>query len=246
MTVRALSARYADGFVLGRHAHDWHQLLHASEGVMTVEAGTSTWVVPPHRAVWLPAGVEHRVTMRGQVAMKTLYFAHRARAPLRTTCVVNVPPLLRELVLHTSRLGKLDRDVPHEARLAGLLDDLLRQVEVAPLVLPMPREARARRAAEAMRTDPGASVSSIEVARRAGASLRTLERAFVDDTGLTFGAWRQRARLLSALGMLAAGTPVREVAPAIGYGSVSAFIVGFKRAFGTTPSRYFDEAAARK
>jgi AraC-like DNA-binding protein/quercetin dioxygenase-like cupin family protein len=236
--VRALASRYPAGFTLDRHAHRWAQLLYASEGVMLVETEAGTWAVPPQRAVWIPASVEHRIVMSGDVAMRTLYFSVRVQAPLGTTCVVNVSPLLRELVVHCARLGKLDLGVAHEERLARLVLDLLAEVATVPLDLPMPRDARALRLAHPLREDP-AQASLPLLARRAGASPRTLERLFLAETGLTLAKWRQQARLLRAVALLAAKKPVTEVALEVGYASPSAFIAMFRAALGTTPSRFF-------
>lgn len=236
--VRALAARYPAGFELERHSHPWSQLLYASEGVMVVETRFGTWAVPPQRAVWIPSGVEHRVVMNGDVAMRTLYFAEHLEAPLSETCVVNVSPLLRELLVHCARLGRLDLEKPHEARLAGLVFDLLAAVKTVPLDLPMPRDARALRLAKALRDAP-ADASLHALSRRAGASTRTLERIFIAETGLTLGRWRQQARLLRAVTLLASKTPVTDVAFEVGYASPSAFIAMFRAALGTTPSKLF-------
>src|SRR5262245_37357549 len=73
LLIRTLAIQYASGTVLEPHTHDWAQLVYASEGVMSVHTGDGTWVVPPHRGVWIPAGVEHSVAMAGEVAMRTLY-----------------------------------------------------------------------------------------------------------------------------------------------------------------------------
>jgi AraC-like DNA-binding protein len=236
--VRALASRYPDGFELGAHAHDWGQLLYAIEGVMLVESSAGTWVVPPHRAVWLPAGTEHRVTMRGSVAMRTVYLERRMRVPLDGACVVDVPPLLRELVAYVAGRGKLDVDKAHDARLCGLLVDLLAQVPTVPVELPMPRDARAERVARAVRANPAKDPLT-----RAGASRRTIERLFVAETGMTFGRWRQQARLVHALCLLAAGHSVTAVALEVGYSAPSAFVAMFKSALGTTPGRFFTATA---
>jgi AraC-like DNA-binding protein len=232
-SVRTLSTRYPDGFVLDAHSHEWSQLLHASQGVMVVDTEAGSWVVPPHRAIWLPSNASHRVTMRGEVAMQTAYFADEV--PLNRTCVVEVSPLLRELLKHCALLGKLDERIPHEARLAGLLIDLLSTVETMPLALPMPRDERALRVAHAIRNDP----SNEDVLSVAGASQRTIERIFVTETGMPLGRWRQQARLLSAMTKLAEGASVTEVALDVGYASPSAFIAMFKSTLGKTPSRFF-------
>jgi AraC-like DNA-binding protein len=234
--VRALSVRYSAGFVLAAHAHDWHQLLHASEGVMLVETERGAWVVPPHRAVWLPAHVEHRITMRGSVAMKTLYFAKDWKTPLETTCVIEVSPLLHELIIHCSTRGTLDIANAHDARLAGLLMDFLRDVGASPLALPMPRDERALRMARSIRAGDASTPK--------GASVRTIERLFLAETGMTLGRWRQQARLLEALARLAEGASVTEVALDVGYATPSAFITMFKSVLGTTPSRFFRVSSA--
>jgi AraC-like DNA-binding protein len=231
--VRALSVRYSAGYVLAAHAHDWHQLLHASEGVMLVETENGAWIVPPHRAVWLPAQTEHRITMRGSVAMKTLYFARDWETPLSGTCVIELSPLLRELVGHCSTRGTLDVANAHDERLAGLLIDLLRDTGAAPLALPMPRDERAVRVANAIRR------GDADEALPRGASTRTIERLFLAETGMTLGRWRQQARLLEALARLAEGASVTEVALDVGYATPSAFITMFKSVLGTTPNRYF-------
>jgi AraC-like DNA-binding protein len=240
--VRALGARYPDGFVLDFHAHSWGQLLHASAGVMVVDTAVGSWVVPPHRGVWLPAETEHRVAMRGEVAMHTVYFSERVTIGLARTCVVEVPPLLRELLVYCARRGKLDTRVAHDDRVAGLLVDLVTEVTAMPLALPMPRDPRALRVALAVREAPGDEASLQKLARRAGASPRTVERLFVLETGMPFGRWRQQARLLAAMTWLAEGLPVTRVALDVGYASPSAFIAMFKNTLGTTPSRFFQQA----
>jgi AraC-like DNA-binding protein len=242
--VRALAARYPNGYALQVHAHDWSQLLYASEGVMVVETAAGSWVVPPHRAVWLPAGASHAVTMRGGVWMRTVYFRRDSGIALERTAVVNVSPLLRELVVHCATLGRLRLTDPHEARLAGLLVDLVSAVESIPLALPMPRDPRAVRVAEAVRRDPASGATVGVLARKAAAGARTIERLFLGETGMTFGAWRKQARLHHALVLLAQGMPVTNVASEVGYASPSAFIATFKSALGTTPSRAFERDAA--
>jgi AraC-like DNA-binding protein len=147
---------------------------------------------------------------------------------------------MRELVLHAVRLGMLRQSIPSEARLARVVVDQLETLPTVPLQLPMPRDDRARRAAERLLLDPGEPID--EAARVAGASKRTLERLFRSETAMTLGRWRQRLRLIEALRLLAAGQPVTRVALDVGYDSPSAFITAFRRELGTTPGRYFESS----
>ena len=92
--------------MIAPHAHDWHQLIYASEGVMWVHTAQGEWVVPPNRAVWVPAGVEHGIEMTGTVFVQTIYLAAGLADELPDRCcAVNVSPLLRELILHIDCAG---------------------------------------------------------------------------------------------------------------------------------------------
>jgi AraC-like DNA-binding protein len=240
LLIRTLAVGYASGTVLEPHSHDWAQLVYASEGVMSVHTEEGSWVVPAHRAVWIPAGVQHSVAMSGRVSMRTLYIVPKlVRALPRRCCVIAVQPLLRELILHTTARGPLRGDVAAHRRLVDFLLDQLRELPAVPLELPMPRDERALRVAHRLREDPGERAPLHTLAREAGASRRTLERLFQLETGLSFGRWRQQARLLHAMRLLAGGASVTSTALDVGYESTSAFIAAFSEVLGTTPGRYY-------
>jgi AraC-like DNA-binding protein len=226
--VRGVALGYSDGFVLERHRHDWTQLVFASSGVMVVTTDDGSWVVPPQRAVLVPPYVDHEIAMRGEVSMRTLYF--REIAPPGVV-VIGVTPLLRELVIHCVARMALDHAVAADQRLIGLLLDLVAQAEPMPLGLPMPQDLRAFEVAQGLLRDPANP-------KYVGASVRTLERLFLAETGMTLGRWRQQARLHHALAALAAGHSVNEVAEQVGYASPSAFIAMFKAALGTSPAKF--------
>jgi len=174
--------------------------------------------------------------------MRTLYFAPILTESVPTDCcVLNISPLLRELILHIVSLGMLDRRVPEHARLIGVVLDQLRALDTVPLQLPMPRDRRASMVAKALESNPGDTSSLEQLARESGATKRTIERLFNSETGLTFGRWRQQLVLLHALKLLAAGESVTSVSLELGYESTSAFISMFKRALGSTPRRYYEE-----
>jgi len=120
----------------------------------------------------------------------------------------------------------------------GVLLDQLTGISDVPLQLPLPRDPRARRFAARLQERPEDAATVAALSRHAGASRRTIERLFAQETRMTVAEWRRRLRLLHAVRLLAEGEPVTSVSLAIGYASVSAFIAVFKAAFGTTPSRY--------
>jgi AraC-like DNA-binding protein len=238
--VRSLAVTYPDGAGETRHRHEWGQLVYGISGVIRVETDAGAWLAPPTRAVWLPPGVFHALHMKGQVALRTLYIspARSALFPVLVVSILEVVPLLRELIAHITAIGMLDPTRPQHDRMAGLLVDLLAQARAPDLFLPMPTDRRARAFAHLLQDDPGVRTPLAELARQAGASLRTLQRLFPRETGLSLDAWRQKARLIQAVAALSRGDPVAVVAHACGYDSQSAFITAFKRQFGVTPGRY--------
>lgn len=132
--ITTLSRDYPAGHVVPSHCHDRDQLVYASRGVMTVRTAHGAWVVPTHRAVWIPATIPHTITMSGTVAMRTLYLKPRsARSLPRGCCVVQVSGLLRELVLHACTLGSLDRTIRWQGHLVQVIVNQLEAIRVVPL-----------------------------------------------------------------------------------------------------------------
>lgn len=236
--IRSLACTYYGGCHIEPHTHPWGQLIYAAAGVMRVKAAGRLWLVPPARAVWAPAGLEHEIRARGDFAMRTLYIAPALAKSLPEVCVgIDVPPLLRELIVHIVGLGMLrEGDADHEA-LAQVAVSLLRSPQPLPSSLPWPRDPRAVAAAERLLAEPSEPTELAALARACGASARTLQRLFLDETGLGFSDWRQRLRLLHAATLLADGASVTEAGLEAGYASSSAFIAAFKRQLGRTPAR---------
>ena len=237
--VRALAAEYRDGVALAPHAHAWGQLIYSITGVMTVWTEHGTWVAPPQWAVWAPAGVAHAIRFTGAASLRTLYLRPGLARLGETSAVVPVTPLLRELVLRAVALQFLDERDRGQAAMAELIVAELRTQPTAALALPMPRSAELRRVAEYVAEASGELVGQAELARRFGMGMRTLERGFAAETGISLGRWRRQARFLRGLRSLGEGAAVKQAALEAGYESPSAFIAAFRAAFQTTPGQYF-------
>jgi AraC-like DNA-binding protein len=226
------------------HEIDWHshprfQLVYAARGVMTVDTPDATWVVPPQRAVWMPPSVPHRLTAKGVVQLRSLYIRADAAARMPAACeVLEVTPLLRELIVRATELP-LEYDVRGRAgRLMRLLLDELASLAPLPYQLPMPKTAPLAAICRRLLDTPDDAATLQEIARDDGLSSRTLARHFRRHTGMSFAEWRRRARLLRALGWIAEGRPIVEVALELGYESPSAFSAMFRRELGSPPSSF--------
>jgi AraC-like DNA-binding protein len=233
---------YPAGTTIDPHSHPSHQLVYGTCGVMRVRAGNTAWIVPPNRALWVPAGVEHEIRTTGYVRMRTLYSMTRlcSALPERDECtMLTVPPLLQALIVDLIDIQSGGSRPQREEHVVALIFDELQLMPARSLYVPWPSDQRLRRVCEAMQADPGSALTSGEWAARFGLSAKTLERDFGKNLGMTFGRWRQQLRLLAAVEQIGAGQPVTGVALDLGYRSPSSFSAMFRRTLGITPSQYF-------
>jgi AraC-like DNA-binding protein len=241
--VHLVARHYKKGVRLGTHMHREAQLVYAARGTMQVTTPKGRWLVPPDRAVWVPARSEHAIDVLADIDMRTLYFdlawlAREARsASLDAEFVVRVSRLLHETILALFD-GRHDAD--RTALLAKLAVLELHQAEDSATFVPLPHEPRCRRAADIVLGDPTGSHEIESLARAVGTSARTLSRLFASETQLSFKSWRQRARIAAAIEKLSteANVSVKQLAADLGYASVPAFSHAFRQVTGKTPTAF--------
>ena len=225
--------------VLAPHSHEWGQFTYAVHGVMRVEASNSSWIVPPQRAVWIPAGVVHSVTTLENTHLRPMrVYAGRAPFPGEQCKVLELSGLLRELLAALEQYDRLEQSPREQLLMEIILDEIPRCAEQGVRV-PLPSDKRLKALCDALMSDPGAEVTLAGWAAQVGASERTLSRLFERELGMGFGHWRQQARLAHAAPLIARGMPLSQVAAELGYASQSAFSAMFRKTFGCSPSSFF-------
>ncbi len=237
--VLAYGNDYPPSHEIAPHTHRRSQLLHATTGVMLVETADGAWVVPPERAIWIPAGTVHQVKTIGAVATRGLLVEAGAWPDMPDTCqVVAVPPLLdallREAVDMTPEYDPAGRD----GLLMALLMEETRRAPVLSFSLTFPKDKALAARCRAFLDAPSPHETTDEWCAALGLSRRSFTRMFRAETGMSFGEWRRQACLFAALPRLAAGEPVTGLALDLGYDSPAAFTSMFKRVLGAPPSRY--------
>jgi len=241
--VGVLMDDYPPGFFDPAHSHARAQLVYATSGVIILSTGTASYVAPPQRAIWVPAGVEHEVRCRGRVEIRTLYIATDVVPDLPTTCqVMEVSNLLRELILEAGKLPVEYQLAGREERVMSLILDEIRLAPRIPLCVPMPSNERLARVCKAILADSAQHEALNDWANAAAMGRRTFTRTFRQETGMSFATWQQNVRLMDALSRLATGSSVTATALDVGYNSPSAFTAMFRRAFGVSPTHYFVDA----
>jgi AraC-like DNA-binding protein len=218
------------------HSHPEPKLIWTSTATLSITTESRDWLVPPGYGLWIPGEHEHGVAALrwGQGSVITFAPTDCPISWVEPTGV-EVGPLLLELIGHLQNTPRDDQSrVPAEQLLFALLLPLpTHNIHIA-----MPTDPRIRVIAEHLITDPADSRDLAFWADEVHASVRTLSRLFVAETGMTFAQWRSQVRVRAAIQLLADGTPVKVTARAVGYAKPSAFIEMFRRATGQTPGTY--------
>lgn len=241
--VHMVARHAAKGTRLAPHMHRESQLVYAATGTMQVTTPKGRWLVPPDRAVWVPARLGHAIDVLADIEMRTLYFdlawlkreGHGSK--LAKEFVVRVSPLLHQTILALFD----DRNDPERTELLVRLAMLeLERAEDSATFIPVPQEPRCRRAADIVLADPTADHEIETLARAVGTSARTLSRLFAAETQLSFKSWCQRARIAAAIQRLSmdASLSVKQLASDLGYASVPAFSHAFRQVTGKTPTEF--------
>ncbi|CAM3503489.1 AraC family transcriptional regulator [Paracidovorax anthurii] len=247
---------FADTQVLP-HSHPWAQVAVSTTGVIRLTVAQGTYIVPPSRAIWIPPGVEHAVTMVESADLRTLYF-HQPRgrcgpgvpraeeAPWRQCRVLEVSDLLRAVVREMPCVPDDGPPLPEEAlrrerHLSALVLDELRRAPVVRLGVDLPRDKRLRHLCEAVLADPTRHETLAEWARDTGASPRTVARLFRAELRATFTQWRQQVILAKAVSLAASRQPMGQIAAELGY-SPSAFSAMVRRVVGQSPGRFLGQS----
>ncbi|MBP0623673.1 AraC family transcriptional regulator [Cupriavidus consociatus] len=238
MTVRAQSipARHA----FPEHEHEWHQVVYAISGALTVTVAGGSFVISPEQAAWLPTGHRHRVGSLLGAEFRSLWISEGVGGdlPFAQPTVFRVSPLLKALIVEAAGIdGKEDAD-GYTGRVTHLIIDQLRRAEAIPAALPWPRSEPLTTLCEALYADPADSRGPEEWALVLGMSARTLSRHFVGETGVSLRSWRRRMRLFRAIELLCGGMSVTRTAMELGYGSTSAFVYAFRLDMGCGPQAF--------
>jgi AraC-like DNA-binding protein/quercetin dioxygenase-like cupin family protein len=243
--VHLVARNYRKGVRLDPHMHREAQLVYAARGTMQVTTPKGRWLVPPDRAVWVPARLEHAIDVLADIEMRTLYFdvawlkRERRDAGLRSEFVVRVSPLLHQAILALFDARNSRERTVLLLKLAMLE---LHEAEDSATFIPLPHELRCRRAADIVLRAPAAAHDIETLAQKVGTSARTLSRLFASETQLSFKSWCQRARIAAAIERLSMGknVSIKKLAADLGYASVPAFSHAFRQVTGKTPTEFVD------
>ncbi|MBB4632669.1 AraC-like DNA-binding protein [Sphingosinicella soli] len=229
---------YPAGFVDPLHSHERAQLSYANSGVMLFVTERSSFVLPPRRAIWVPAGMQHKAICRGPVNIHTLFIDPEIESLPHECRVFEVSPLVRALIQEVFGFEPAYDEEGREGRIVRLLLEEIERMPNIPVMARMPEDRRLLRVCQMILDNPADPRDIDDWAGIASMGRRTFTRLFKQQTGMGLATWRQQVRLMEALSLLASGTSITNVAYDVGYESPSAFTAMFHRSFGRPPSHY--------
>ncbi|MCG6228612.1 helix-turn-helix domain-containing protein [Vibrio furnissii] len=221
------------------HSHPRGQLLWATTGILRVTSEHAVWVVPSTHAVWIPGGMLHQVNSETAAQTRNIYIdpSFAVRQNEKAVVMLKMSALMREIVLTlTESANRLSKERIQRLGLVAL--DELDALEPLQLYISSGEDPRLKKLIRHIVNHAEQNESLADLSRQVGASVRTIERLFKAETGLTYRQWRSRFRLMSSLEHIVNGANTTTVAHQLGYQSVSSFISAFKVLFGCTPQEY--------
>jgi AraC-like DNA-binding protein len=243
--VRVLAEKDVSAQVVPLHNHvDRTQLLCATRGVMRIVSLRAMWLVPPGKAVVLPARFDHEVHVPRSARLRTVNIDPSRLTNFPDCHVISLGRLILPLV---DEVAALPEDYAIGSPHSRLVDVLLDQIQRAPvewLHLPRPQDARARRIVDEMVSDVANKTTLESWGKQVGASRRTLSRIFEAETGMSFRDYRRQVQIQTSIGLLVDGFSVTRIAGMLGYENPSAFVHAFKSATGVTPGQYTKRLAS--
>ncbi len=227
--------------VTGWHSHDFHQVEYAFEGVADVQTDSARFLLPPQQAVWIPAGVEHCSTLT-RVKAVSVFFEPSMGLPVGDRVrILAAAPVIREMILYARRwpINRQWSDSTADTFFAALASLVTEWLDCeTPLYLPTARDPLVAASMEYT----WAHLDEVTIGAlcdAVGTSERSLRRAFLADTGMSWRQYLQESRLLKAMALLTEnGRSLLNVSSAVGYESASAFTRAFRRYTGESPREY--------
>lgn len=223
------------------HTHPRGQLLWAEKGVLRVTSKNFVCVVPSTHAIWIPSNIEHQATNETDTHTRNLYVdpSYKIRKHENNIVMVTMSPLMQEIILRLTD-NKYSLTTNQTKHLGLVAIDELEELKSFKNYIHSGQDPRLQHLISHIVQNPKQTLSLPALSNLAGASVRTIERLFKAETGMTFRQWRSHFRLMNSLALFIQDKSSTSIAHELGYKSVSSFIAAFKKQFGCTPQEYID------
>jgi AraC-like DNA-binding protein len=232
------------------HAHEGHELFFPQQGEISITVEGKELQAGPGKMIYLPPGIEHSFTSSAHgsgerlivVISKKAWSTYKGGKSGPKVCIVS--QLSKELIFHLLLHPKSKAVSALLSTLVQTLSEALELEEASfegniAALQDYSSDERIKKAVALLKRDPSKNISTAKLARESGLSLRSLNRLFLQELGLTPKKLVLLLRVELAKKLLASPrTTVTDTSFEVGYQSVSQFIAAFQRVTGQLPSEY--------
>ncbi|MCP1996243.1 AraC family transcriptional regulator [Flavobacterium sp. HSC-61S13] len=225
------------------HQHTKGQLIYVERGFQYLYTPNRSYLLPQNHCAWIPSNCSHHSrSPKEKVFLRTIFFeVNDPRDFYKELQLFPASQLLKEMILFTERYSCLTTADPVEtAFLQGMLLSLPDMIPTTvPLSIPLSQQVKLTEVVQHLFDHMAQSINFKDLAIQHGFSIRTLERNFQEELGLTPTAYLQLIRMIKAMELLTDGHDnITEVAYSVGYNSLPTFSKTFKMLFGKSPKYY--------
>lgn len=214
------------------HTHQRYQLTYVEQGYQYFHLANTTYLVPQNHVIWIPSNLEHRISSEAKtvhlrvVMFKTVPTAEFYQQPH----VFSAPAVLKEMLLYASKWNQLlEQEEEQTIFLQAILSSLPNFCkENKALHIPVPTNLRLLAICDYINKNYHADFQIEEFATLANLSIRSLQRLFKKETGITLQKYVQLIRILKSIELLDTKQyTLSQIAYKIGYKSLTAFTASY-------------------
>lgn len=215
-----------------KHSHQRYQLTFVEEGYQYFYIGKKIYLAPQNHVIWIPSGLAHRAASEAKtVNLMLVLFKLVPEADFyEQVHVFPAPAVLKEMLLYASKWNKLTKEDEEQTL---FLKAMLKSLpyfcnENNALQIPVPADNRLIPVCNYINANYQYNFDSDELADIAKMSVRSLQRIFKNETGITLQKYMQLIRILKSIELIDTKQyTLSQIAFKIGYKSLSAFTASY-------------------
>ncbi|MDN3693221.1 AraC family transcriptional regulator [Chryseobacterium tructae] len=225
------------------HVHNRAQLTFVEDGYQYFHIDQKTYLVPQHHVIWIPSGKAHKITSEAKTVnlMVFLFKSVFEEDFYQNVHVFAVPSVLKEMLLYASKWNQsLDENEEQDIFFKAILKSLPNFCkESNGLEIPIPKDIRLIPVCNDINSNFKYNLDIDSLAAKAQMSVRSLQRNFKNETGITLQKYLQLTRILKSIELIDMKQyTLSEVAYKVGYQSLSAFTSSYFAVMKAKPKVY--------
>ncbi|AJH16049.1 AraC family transcriptional regulator [Myroides profundi] len=225
------------------HHHKKAQLVYVESGYQHLHVESCQFLLPQNHVAYIPSNMPHKTTHASEhISLHTLYFDVDDLPPFYDELYLfSIPSVLREMIMYTEKWSmNMEYEESEQTFLRAILLELPSFVQNAvPLITPVPRTNALLEVTAYIHKHYRSTITIDELAQLSFMSIRTLERQFKKETGISIAKYIQMARIIKSIELLSEGQyTINEIALLVGYNSAQSYSNVFTKLMGQRPTEF--------